>query len=292
MISIDVVIISNINDLNQLLVCLKSISLYGKDIFSAIKIVVQGDKEDFFKLRNIIKSVNSYNLHNIEIYPQSLFVMNTLNLNGWQIQQILKISCSRFSSSQASLILDTKHIFLKEIRLVNYYENGKYKMPIGSQSIHIDKSRGDCFINSHNLFGLDWRKYIDKTLPTVTPYIFDTNIINEMCDFIESNNSKLNFEEYFIHNIAKYTEFYLYAAFLQKIGKFEDLYIAINNFNPILWGTENLEELDFLKILNTNSLQSIGLHRNFLRKHKNDLIEKIAKPFFLNLGITEFTSII
>jgi hypothetical protein len=285
---IEGLVVVHLPDVHQLLCLLRSIDIFVDGVFDKFTIVVQGSEQDYKLIESLLFERDFLKIKNLQILPQSLFISSFGKLNGWQIQQALKLFYTHSSSADAVLVLDAKHVFIKNIYLQDYFLDGLYKMPISSQAVHVGKNRGNAFINCYNFFNLDWSNYINESLPTVTPFIFDTQVVRDLYVFVKKNTG-IDFESFFLKNLDFYTEFYFYTAYLHYLKILHSLYTNVNNFNPIFWGGED-DVSDKIKIVFQDSrTQSVGLHRRFIDVHKYSLMKDVIAPYFLSLGIEEFS---
>ena len=280
-------VVVHLADFQQLLCLLRSIDIFLVDIFQCFKVVVQGSEDDYFVIERLLSNRDFSKKLNLQVFPQHHFIRKTENLNGWQIQQALKIFATHNSSADGVVIIDAKHVFLKKMTLEDYCFDGLYKMPVTTQAIHIGKNRGEAFMNCYKFFDLDWRNYIDKSLPTVTPFIFDTLIVRDLYRYVERKVS-VDFESFFLSNLNIYTEFYFYGAYVNRLNALESIYVNVNNFNPIFWGGENDVANQFQSLTRDGRIQSIGLHRRFIEMHRPGIMKNLIAPFLISLGVKEF----
>lgn len=196
-------------------------------------------------------------------------------INGWQEQQLIKLELANKSVHDFTLILDSKHIFVREFSVSEFFDsNGKAVMPIGSQQVHLGTNRGNAFIACCEYFGVEYSKFIQHTLPTVTPYVFINKIVKAMISHVESAEGKY-FNEFFSSKLNKFTEFYFYAAFIHKNYDLDQIYRTVKNKDIIYWDSNQIQGVDFKKLISEKSLRSVALHRRCLNDLNNSIVEEI-----------------
>ena len=109
-------------------------------------------------------------------------------------------------------MLDSKNIFIKNIDISYFMENDKIKMYWATHNDELLNYYCNCFNYFDIKNMLSFNPYKDPLyIQTTTPFIFITEECKNMIEFIE-NKEKTNLYNFFLTH--KYTEFFLYFAWL------------------------------------------------------------------------------
>ena len=87
-------------------------------------------------------------------------------------------------------------------------------------------------------------------MPTVTPYLMDTDVVREMMSALESRHSGKAFGDLFEVELCSATEFFLYWAYLFATGR-EELYEHSDKMAVTLFTKYPRRSSDFLALLDS-----------------------------------------
>ena len=279
---INIVVVVYEKEINELFLLLESISIYF-DLNSIDKIYIttqeEGDSLKNYLREDICKRFPLVNCL-VEINQQSDLIGEVYGISGWFIQQALKLKTASISSQRYSLVLDCKNHFINSTSAKDYFLDGK---PLYSYTSERGKFDSDSKILANNfdsafaIFGLDYRTYIDKALGSLTPFIFDRDIVLEMISFIENAYDDSFYKLFFSRlNTA---EFYLYTAYLHKTNLFYEATSERKEWvSAVIWG-DNSSDLNYLNwvesMILSNQLKLFGIHKNAYGKLSFEVKEKL-----------------
>jgi hypothetical protein len=159
------------------------------------------------------------------IFITDLISLNTIYQSDWFTQQFAKIYVSKIINSKYYIMLDTKNIFIKQVDISTFITDDKIKMYLAVHNDDLLNYYNNCF----NYFEI---KNIESCNPynhplyiqTTTPFVFITEECKNLIDYVE-NKENINFYEFFFRR--KYTEFFLYYAWLNFVNK-KDHYVFLH----------------------------------------------------------------
>ena len=196
----------------------------------------------------------------------------TFDKSDWFSQQAIKLAISKKIKTKYYVVLDAKNHFIQPITLSYFFNHNK---PILYYNLNENDVLFSFYTNCLNYFNVRCPnpynenqahpKYKMKyNIQTITPYLFITNQCLELIQYIEKRE-KISLYELF--KTEKYTEFYLYYAYLIFTQK-HTLYDFKTSWMPILTiGPENPTEYIFnrwehkAEILENYEIQVMALHR-------------------------------
>ena len=273
-------------EMNLLKIQAHSFKLVNKDIINNIYIIFN-EPSKFFHLFNI-----TFNNMILQFYPDNirdkikLLSLSDININDnerstWFSQQRVKIEISKFINSQYYVVLDSKTHFIHKIDRDYFFNNGKPRLYFN----RINPEMLTYYTNCFNYFDISCPNEIKqpefKKIQTITPFLFITNECLNLINYIEQKE-KIPFGNFFIHQ-QKYTEFFLYYAFLtftKKRGLYS--YMAHKHQPIIVIGRQNPAEHSYnswehkLSILEKFDICVFSLHRKSIgildEKYKQSLL--------------------
>jgi hypothetical protein len=160
------------------------------------------------------------------IYITDLIFLNEIYISDWFSQQFAKIYISNIVTSKYYIVLDSKNIFIKNIDLTTFMTNDKINLHYSTHDEALLNYYNNCF----EYFELT--KYNPYTEPlyiqTTTPFVLITKECKNLINFVE-NKEKNNL--YYFFKSRKYTEFFLYFAWLRFTNNNEYIFLnrPINN---------------------------------------------------------------
>lgn len=238
------IIYHNKEEINLLKLQLFSFKFVDIDIINNIYILFN-DSKDNNKLfeneydTNIIQYVPEHLITKIKIiFITDLIDLTTKYITNWWSQQFAKIYVSKIIQSEYYIMLDSKNIFIKPVDKSTFFIDKKIKMYYSTHNDLFLKWYKNCFdyfeIETYNPY--KHPLYIQTT----TPFVFITQECKNLIHFIE-NKENMNLYHFFM-NDGKYTEFFLYFAWIQYVSNkdyiFVDKYIdnvIIGPFDPNIY---------------------------------------------------------
>jgi hypothetical protein len=234
------IIFYNKTEINLLKIQLFSFMFVDINIINNIYILFNDSKdknEQFEKeyLTSIKKYIPTHLIEKIKIiYITDLICLDKPYVTNWFTQQFAKIYISKIINSKYYIMLDSKNIFIKNIDISYFIVDDKLKMYYSTHCDALLNYYSNCFnyFNIKNLSFFNPYKH-PRYIQTTTPFIFITQECKNMIDFIEN---KENTTLYTFFLTRKYTEFFLYFAWLYFTGKHNDYNFLDNPINNALVG--------------------------------------------------------
>lgn len=266
-----------------------SFYLVDQNIINNIYIIFNDNLNLFenFKKNFFLEIINYYPnyLHNKIILLNIEDIGLKFNNSSWFTQQIIKIQISNYVKSKYYVVLDCKNHF-KEIINYDYFFDDSNKPKLNFNT-HGDKMLR-FYYNCLDYFNVDCPRKNDnnKTLKiqTITPFIFIKDVCLELISYIE-NKEKTTYYT-FIDSTKKYTEFFLYYAFLiytNKINLYNYYYnqsvITVGGMDPKVHIFNSWDyKKDYFK---SDYIKVISLHRASLQYLDNTYKENLTN-FYMN----------
>jgi hypothetical protein len=152
------------------------------------------------------------------------------NIEGWHSQQILKLMIARVVVSQRYIVLDAKNHLVFPLSS-EFYENGDR---IRSTSMNYQALDFRPYLeNSLRYFGIAEEAIFKPFLPTITPFILPTWVVNALTACI-AQREQMPFPSAF--QKLGTTEFFLFGGFLgSSPGGIGKLYDMSGPCCPVIW---------------------------------------------------------
>lgn len=287
------------SEINLLKIQLFSFMFIDINIINNIYILFNDskDKNEQFEtvyLTSIKKYVPAHLIDKIKIiYITDLICLDEPYVTNWFTQQFAKIYISKIINSKYYIMLDSKNIFIKNIDKLYFIEDDKIKM---YHSTH-NKELLNYYINCFDYFNIENISFFNPYkeplyIQTTTPFIFITQECKNMIDFIE-NRENANLYTFFL--TRKYTEFFLYYAWL--CFTHNDNYIFLNEpQNNAIVGPANPEiyiwnswqsKIDHLNRYNCRVFSISSKCLYFIDNSYKSKIEEFISVLFENEMINE-----
>jgi len=228
------IVFDNVKEISQIYIQIYSFKFVDINIINNIYILFN-DKEE--KNNNFVKTFNENIMKfcpiNLKEKLKIIFISDLINLNekeyesNWFTQQFVKLYVSKIISSKYYIVLDSKNHFIKNVNKETFMKENKFIMYNEEHCPELLNYYDNCFsyfniLNEKN----DYNPYIlPLHVQTTTPYIFVTEECQNMIDYIENKEGK-HFYDFFIYS-KKYTEFFLYFAWLCFVNKKNEQYIYL-----------------------------------------------------------------
>lgn len=198
----------------------------------------------------------------VNIVDGAALYTKTVSANGWRRQQSMKILISQLIESRHYLILDAKNHFLRPASVANFIAEDSRMWSIRTK---INAPVDGFFWKSMRFLRLAPEIYCEKAMPTVTPYVVNTQIMREIIDYVEKKCGA-SFEEGFHAPGMDVTEFYLYFGYIIKyFSPLESIYAFGSPLCAALFTRSPSTPEGFVKVmkrLRSPSIIMLGLHRN------------------------------
>lgn len=162
------------------------------------------------------------------LIPAAEIVGGLDGLTGWWSQQVLKVEVAKFISTDAYLILDSKHHLVKPLNR-SFLEDGVGRLRIRCADYEGHSLRG-YLVNALNEFCLP-QTAADFFPTTTPPFPFDTQAALRLITYGQNKSGSL--AQHMLTN--KLTEFFLYSAFLMANDELASLYDLHTMPYPMIW---------------------------------------------------------
>ncbi|WP_156463129.1 DUF6492 family protein [Pseudomonas sp. Leaf129] len=227
----------------------------------------------------------------IEILSSSKYL--TAGMDGWKDQQYLKLFSVADSVAKWVVVLDSKNHFVKHTTINDFFQSNKAKTyfcdPPTSQLPWLHKSLAFFHVSNFQLL----------TMPTVTPYTMKPSLVRLMINAIRTDPRIHDKQNIFSSpSLEGVSEFFLYYAFLLKLGSIDDYYHASPRLCETLytvWPQDRGIVKRYLSAVASGEYHVFGLHRKRLPQLSADerqMISNIWKVLRLPLPASyylEFT---
>jgi hypothetical protein len=218
--------------------------------------------------------------HKVRIVDGELLATGLTFMHGWRSQQALKLLAHRLVQAGAYLVLDAKNHFIRDTNVGDFIaDDGRMKSYYCNNRLSLRER----FEKSFLYFDIDPEKFLDKSLPQVTPFPLRTETVSAMLEFIESSEG-VGFDRFFMHPENQVTEFFLVAAYtIRRDGHLEGEYeftettrsLSVTLFENRV--TNDAWFADSIEIANSAQCKVFALHHAALPKmsqsQRNQVIE-------------------
>jgi hypothetical protein len=258
-------------EMNLLKIQAYSFKLVDKDIINNIYIIFNEPYQYF----NVFNSMFNNNI--LPFYPHDihhkikLLSLKDININDnerstWFSQQRVKIEISKFITSKYYVVLDSKTHFIQKIDKDYFFNNEKPRLYFNMVTKEMLPYYNNCFDYFEISCPNEQKLPKLKKIQTITPFLFITNECLNLINYIEQKE-KIQFGDFFMHH-QKYTEFFLYYAFLtytKQRGLYS--YMAHKHQPIIVIGHQNPSEYSYnswehkLSTLQKFNISVFSLHR-------------------------------
>lgn len=180
---------------------------------------------------------------------------------GWRGQQILKLVVATYLGAPYYLVLDAKNHFIHRTSVGDFFTETAIK----TFRRPAPKVQRALIKESFGLFGAADRaaELFETAMPTITPYLMDTNVVREMMSALESTYSGKPFGNLFEDELSMATEFFLYWAYLLSTDQ-AGLYEHGDKMAVTVFTKYPRRSSDFLLLLDSaraDRVAMFGLHR-------------------------------
>ncbi|EEI62310.1 DUF6492 family protein [Corynebacterium glucuronolyticum] len=202
-----------------------------------------------------------------DFFPESLRI-------GFYDQQILKLSVAKFIYEPYYVLLDGKNHFVRIASSDSFFKDGK---PI-AQIVNTSKYWETNAQGSFRALQVDNpEKYWEKMIPSITPFVMNTKVVNQLLDYIHATYGQ-SLPEFFKGREGTATEFLLYYSFLCKVDKLADYYLTEHTQVHTLFviSPEDPKILDrMVREASNREVLMFGLHRKRIPNLSNVQRESI-----------------
>ena len=192
----------------------------------------------------------------------------------WKLQIFLKLAISYMISTKLYCTLDCDIYLTRKCSIKDFFYNNKVIYDKSSMNIH-----KEWWDSSSRLLSFNINKNNINCGCGVTPFIFKTDIVNELNEYLIKKNKNL-FNIFFnTDKNSNITEYTLYWIYILKFKNYEDIYIDKSISDNQIWtGVKYLNDdktLNYEKIHNkikkqfeSNGLFSLINNRSFIFDNK------------------------
>ena len=189
---------------------------------------------------------------------------------GWMSQQVLKLAVARLVSTDRYLMLDAKNHFIAPLRR-DFLEgaDGRTRTNVHSYESH---SLHGHLERTLRYMGVDPGPYLSRFTVTATPFVFDTEQVRALIDYLDDRSEDTFAEEFVKQGL---TEFFLYSAWLLAQGiSLDDFFELEQTPCPTVWpGTASVETLrDALHRADADGSPLFSVHRKALARFDDDAV--------------------
>jgi len=281
--SLSLLIVVYESELSEFLFLLKSVeAFYDLSTLGGIYVAVQSNGT---KLAEVIEKLVETQLPElskiIRIVLQDNLIGTYISADGWVVQQLLKLKISSIVHTEYSLVLDSKNHFINKVSSADFFIDGKPLYNIISENIKFENGSSDLmsewFMNSFELFDLDYVNYVDNVLEALTPFIMKKDISARLIEYVEGKYLR-NFADLFINHL-RVAEFYLYTAYLHSQGIFDKEVRHCNEwFSGMIWECDTNDEEyvnELISLIDSKQLKLFGIHKSSYGKISDSIMNKI-----------------
>jgi hypothetical protein len=255
------------------------------------------DKNEKFKSEYLTCIKNYVPTHLIDkikiIYITDLICLDKPYVTNWFTQQFAKIYISTILNSKYYIVLDSKNIFIKNIDISYFMQHDKINMYYSNHNDALLNYYSNCF-NYFDIKNMSFfNPYKDPWyIQTTTPFIFITQECKNMVHFIEN---KENTTLYTFFLTQKYTEFFLYFAWLCFTRNDDYIFLdePINNaiigpYNPdtYIWNSWD-SKINHINKYNCRVLSISSKCVNFIDDYYKSNIKEFISVLFKNEMIND-----
>ncbi len=286
---IDIVVVCFSGDFAGTRLLLRSLAQFGlPDAVGNIFLVVNEPKPDklLSKLRRI-KYEAGFCSQSIELIDGSELARRswlrwTDRKFGWRQQQVLKLQAHKIVTGAAYLVLDAKNFFIRRPMRSDFLsDSGRLRINMRP----INETYSKAFRRALKFFGEHAVQLPDTTVPTITPFLFETAVVRDMVKETE-RRSGMNFETYFVGR--RYTEFYFYAAYLMLMrdgisSTYDERPQVCHSIFRSMYKNSPCVEAQ-IKALDDHNIYASGIHREVINRGSRDVLN-IIEVYLRDIGL-------
>jgi hypothetical protein len=273
-------------ELNLLRLQAYSFKYVDINIINNIYIIFNEDVRYFHLFKTIFKNIITYYPSEIQ-YKIKLLSLEDLNIQtetqtSWFSQQRVKLEVSKYIKNKYYVVLDSKNHFISNINKDFFFKNDKVRLYFNMIGEEMLQYYNNCFeyfdVSCPN------KKLTNKNkkIQTTTPFLFITEECLRLIDYIEKKE-QISFGTFFMRE-KKYTEFYLYYAFLTYskkrylccfLERIQHPCITIGGQNPNIDSYNSWEHK--MKTFESKYIAVFSIHRKSIQIIDNTYKQKMLK---------------
>lgn len=198
----------------------------------------------------------------VNVIHYATLTSDAITVSGWDSQQLFKLLAAANSTTDWSMVLDAKTMFVQQLDLTKFIN--------GDKSYHTLMPVPNCFSNELSFVEEFYNINLNGMFigPAGVPFMLHTATVKELINHIEQQNN-ITFSQFFqsyVSNPPRVTEFILYSGFVvYKYGSFDHIYINIDPnyifYNISDWETAYFDELVRAIQSNLSKILTISVHR-------------------------------
>lgn len=230
-------------------------------------------KSDYGKLWGKVRIIEASN------------ITSTKGSYGWWTQQALKLAVGKHVKSDRYVLLDAKnHLICPLTR--NFLETPEGKTKINGYP-YINHPLQKHLAACCKYVGIDLSKAEKNFVRTTTPFTIVTSEVKSLVSGLEAKEKTSLLTVLTKHNL---TEFFIYAAMLQKAGKFDTYYDWSQPLIADLWPAQGSNDWCVKGVIKAAQEDTTGpflaVHRGAL-KHMTPVGQKAMAEFWVSKGLIQ-----
>lgn len=200
----------------------------------------------------------------------------------YNAQQVEKCLAANLVSTDVYLVLDSKNFFIKPYELTKPIAS-----VYGPQGFVFRPHEKDYWSNTCDFFEI---KTDQRPLLYSTPFFVHKKLMQDMIAFIEKKSNKTLSE--FFYCYKQMFEFFIYSAYIQRLGNYENFYCLTDRFVSSIWpNTVNLKHCQIEYLKQDQRIIASGIHRTAYASIDLDLWTKYICDDLELLSQDEFLAI-
>jgi len=208
-------------DLPQMHVLLRSLDTFLElPAVSSMNLAALGGPEVFDRVRQL--PVHKFRPCTTYLRPSDLGLRRAGDDPGrvWKLQQAAKLSFARYARTEFYMVLDSKNLALRPVRLDDMIRGNRACWIFEPASIHAKWWRGSAWALAHRRFDMAPER---TALSSATPAIFHTASVVAMITWLERHHGE-SLERFFTKvrpirdRLMRATEFTLYYVYMDREG--------------------------------------------------------------------------
>ena len=206
-------------DLEQFSVLIRSLDTYlDLDAVATLNIALVGPNEDIARVQKI--DTLKFRARTRYFLPSDLGMCEPdgSRTQGWNLQQVAKLSFARHATSAFYMVMDSKNLALRPVRLDDLVRNGKAAITLEDAEIHKTWWRGAAWALAYRRFD---RKPGRQALSAATPVILHSESVTAMVNWLERKH-RMSLPSFFLKRrrirsrFMQVTEFSMYYVFMDR----------------------------------------------------------------------------
>ncbi|UTW59251.1 hypothetical protein KFE96_02785 [Kordiimonas sp. SCSIO 12603] len=283
----DIVVVAFCGELRLLQLQARSFAKYlDPSIIGTIHVILHDNNEHAFTAyfnKYILPEYGPFK-SKVRLTTYTTLLGHSIKSPDWWSQQSVKLLASNLIETKHYLILDCKNHFIRPSGFQRLYTNdGRMLLPLNYYHADFDEN----LKAAYTYFGGKGPLSVEKSLPTITPFLAKTQIVKDLITHIETQENR-SFHTVFMEK--KFTEFFLYFGYLLACyGGIKQFYansgpIVRTYFADYLKNPENIENSD--TYIKYSSVYALGVHKEVVAI-ANDALKQRIISHWKNFNLVE-----